>query len=69
VPYFPQDRDRKKRFRLIALEDAQRLTGLELDELLFQTDTQRVTRVDRQGNREELLRVPLDALLDGPAAS
>jgi hypothetical protein len=56
----------KPGFKLIALKDAMRLTGLEPEELLRLTNTQALTRVDENGAREECARIPVELLLARP---
>lgn len=56
----------KSGFKLVAWKDVPRLTGLEPAELLRLTNTQQLTRVDKDGTREELVRVPIELLLDQP---
>ena len=58
---------RKPVFKLIAMKDARRLTGLEPCELLSRPNTQRLTRTDESGAREEFVRVPLELLIEEPA--
>jgi hypothetical protein len=53
VPWY-----RKPGFKLVAVKDVRRLTGLELSELLCRPNTQQLTRVDESGAREEFVRVP-----------
>jgi hypothetical protein len=55
-------------FRLVAMKDVKRLTGLEPGEVLGQTGTQELTRIDERGVREELVRVPVELLLEEPEA-
>jgi hypothetical protein len=57
---------RKPGFKLVATKDAQRLTGLEPSQLLRKPNTQQLTRIDESGSREELIRVPIDLLVDEP---
>ena len=49
--------------KLIALKDVRRLTGLDPVELLGLPDTQRLARIDEEGGREELVRVPIRLLI------
>ena len=51
-------------FRLVALKDVRRLTGLEPAEVLRRPGTQRLTRIDESGAREELVRVPVEVLIE-----
>ena len=53
-------------FKLVAVKDVRRLTGLELSELLCRPNTQQLTRVDESGAREEFVRVPVELLSKGP---
>ena len=57
---------RKPGFKLVAVKDVRRLTGLEPSELLRQKNTQELTRVDESGAREEVLRVPVELLIKEP---
>ena len=59
--------NKKSGFRLVPREDVLRLTGLEPLELLQLSNTQQLTRVDKDGKRVELVRVPIELLLEGPA--
>jgi hypothetical protein len=45
-------------FRLIAMKDVRRLTGLEPAEVLRRLGAQELTRIGESGVREELVRVP-----------
>ena len=58
---------RKPGFKLIAVKDVRRLTGLELSELLSRQNIQRLTRIDESGAREEFVRVPVELLIEEPA--
>lgn len=58
---------RKPGFKLIAVKDVRRLTGLELSELLSRQKIQRLTRIDESGAREEFVRVPVELLIEEPA--
>jgi hypothetical protein len=51
---------RKPGFKLVAVKDVRRLTGLEPSELLRRPNIQQLIRVDESGAREEFLRVPVD---------
>ena len=51
-------------FRLVALKDVRRLTGLEPAEVLRRPGTQQLTRIDESGAREELVRVPVEVLIE-----
>jgi hypothetical protein len=51
-------------FRLVARKDVRRLTGLEPTEILDRPDTQTLTRIDRRGVRQELLRIPVELMID-----
>ncbi len=57
---------RKPGFKLIAVKDVRRLTGLELSELLSRQKIQRLTRIDESGAREEFVRVPVELLIEKP---
>jgi hypothetical protein len=48
--------------RLVAIQDVRRLTGQNAQELLRRADTQLLVRIDKDGRREEMVRVPLDLL-------
>jgi hypothetical protein len=61
VPWY-----RKPGFKLVAVKDVRRLTGLEPSELLRPPNTQQLTRVDESGAREEFLRVPVELLSKEP---
>ena len=56
---------RKPGFKLVAVKDVRRLTGLEPSELRW-PNTQQLTRVDESGAREEFLRVPVELLSKEP---
>ena len=58
---------RKPGFKLVAVKDVRRLTGLELSELLGRQNIQRLTRIDESGGREEFVRVPVELLIEEPA--
>jgi hypothetical protein len=58
---------RKPGFKLVAVKDVRRLTGLELSELLSRQNTQRLTQIDKNGTREEFVRVPVELLIDEAA--
>jgi hypothetical protein len=57
---------RKPGFKLVAVKDVRRLTGLEPSELLRRPNTQQLTRVDESGAREEFVRVPVELLSKEP---
>ena len=57
---------RKPGFKLVAVKEVRRLTGLEPSELLRRTNIQQLTRVDESGTREEFLRVPVELLSKEP---
>ena len=57
----------KAGFKLIAVKDVRRLTGLELWELLSWPSTQQLTRIDESGAREEFVRVPVELLIEEAA--
>lgn len=58
-------RSRKGLFRLVALADAERLTGRSAEELREIHGVQTVTRIYADGSREEALRVPVELVVDG----
>jgi hypothetical protein len=51
-------------FRLVAMKDVRRLTGVEPAEVLRRPDTQELTRIDERGVRENLVRVPVELLIE-----
>jgi hypothetical protein len=51
-------------FRLVAVKDVRRLTGVEPAEVLRRPDTQELTRIDEFGVREDLVRVPVELLIE-----
>lgn len=51
---------------LVALKDIRRLTGLDPKEVLLRRDTQQLVRIDEEGRRIQVLRIPLE-LLEGGA--
>lgn len=62
-------------FRLVAMKDVRRLMGLEPPEvmgrphtqqLMGRPHTQRLTRIDESGAGEELVRVPVELLVEEP---
>jgi hypothetical protein len=60
--------------KLLPLKNVQDETGLDPEDVLRRTDTQRLVRIGGDGTREELVRIPTELLrgpLDtsGPAAS
>ena len=55
---------RRPGFKLVAVKDVRRLTGLELSELLSRQNIQRLTRIDESGAREEFVRVPVELLIE-----
>src|SRR5947199_9467328 len=57
---------KKPGFKLVAVKDVRRLTGLELSELLSRQNTQRLTRIEESGAREEFVRVPVELLIEEP---
>jgi len=57
---------RQPGFKLVAVKDVRRLTGLEPSELLHRTNTQQLTRIDESGAREEFMRVPVELLIERP---
>jgi len=62
VPWY-----RKPGFKLIAVKDVRRLTGLEPWDLLSRPNTQQLARTDESGAREEFVRVPVELLIEEPA--
>ena len=48
------------------MRDVRRLTGLEPTEALRRPGTQELTRIDESGVREELLRVPVELMIEEP---
>ncbi len=48
------------------MKDVRRLTGLEPAEVLRRPGTQQLTRIDESGVREELVRVPVEVLIEEP---
>jgi hypothetical protein len=48
------------------MKDVRRLTGLELAEVLRRPGVQQLTRIDESGAREELVRVPVELLIEEP---
>ena len=67
IPFASVPWHRKPGFKLIAIKDVRRLTGLEPWELLSRPNTQRLTRTDESGAREEFVRVPVELLIEEPA--
>ena len=59
-------RSRKGLFTLVALGDAERLTGHSSQELREMHGVQTVTRIYADGSQEEALRVPTELLLETP---
>jgi hypothetical protein len=57
---------RKPGFKLVAEKDVRHLTGLEPSQLLRRPYTERLTRVDESGAREEFVRVPVELLSKEP---
>jgi hypothetical protein len=57
---------RKPGFKLVAVKDVRRLTGLEPSELLRRPTIEQLTRGDESGAREEVLRVPVELLSREP---
>jgi hypothetical protein len=53
-------------FRLVAMKDVRRQTGLEPAEVLRRPGTQELTRIDESGVREEFVRVPVELLIEEP---
>ena len=48
--------------KLLPLKDVRGETGLDPDEILGRPDTQRLVRIDGDGAREELVRIPVELL-------
>ena len=46
------------------MKDVRRMTGLEPAEVAQRPDTQKLTRIDESGVREELLRVPVELMIE-----
>jgi hypothetical protein len=65
-PYSPGRMPWKRRpgFKLVAVKEVRRLTGLEVSELLRRPNIQQLTRISESGAREELLRVPVELLIE-----
>ena len=61
-------RSRKGLFSLVALADAEALTGHTPDELRRINGVQVVTRIYADGSHEEALRLPVGLLLEARAA-
>ncbi len=57
-------RSRKGLFTLVALADAERVTGLLPEELRRLHGVQAVTRIYADGRREEALRVPSELVVE-----
>ena len=58
---------KKPGYKLVAVKDVQRLTGLELSELLSRQNIQQLTQIDENGAREEFVRVPVELLIEESA--
>lgn len=54
------------RHKLLPLTDVRGVTGLDPDEILCRPDTQRLVRIDGNGTREELIRIPIELLRTQP---
>ena len=67
IPFAGVPWHRKPGFKLVAVKDVRRLTGLELSELLSRQYIQRLTRIDESGAREEFVRIPVELLIEEPA--
>jgi hypothetical protein len=50
------------RHKLLPLKDVRGETGLDPEEILRRPDTQRLVRIDGNGTREELVRIPVELL-------
>ena len=61
VPWY-----RKPGFKLVAVKDVWRMTGLEPSDLLSRPNTQQLTRIDENGVQEEFVRFPVELLLEEP---
>ena len=48
------------------MKDVRRLTGLEPAEVLRRSGTQKLTRIGETGIREELVRIPVELLIEEP---
>jgi hypothetical protein len=60
------------RHKLLLLKNVRGETGLDADEILRRPDTQRLVRIDGNGTREELVRIPIELLrseIDGAEPS
>jgi hypothetical protein len=57
---------KEPRHKLVPLEDVRGVTGLDADEILRLGDTQRLVRIDGNGTREELIRIPIELLNTEP---
>jgi hypothetical protein len=57
---------RRPGFKLVAVKEVRRLTGLEVSELLGRPNIQQLTRISEGGVREELVRVPVELLIEKP---
>lgn len=53
---------KEPRHRLVPLKDVRGVTGLDPDEILLLGDTQQLVRIDGEGTREELIRIPVELL-------
>ena len=66
-------RRNEPKFRLLGLDEACRLTGLDPDELARQPDVERLERRFADGRQEAAVRLPVELLggpnLTGPQAS
>ena len=60
---------KEPRHKLVPLKEVRRETGLDPDEILRLGDTQSLVRIDGNGAREELMRIPIELLrTEQPAA-
>jgi hypothetical protein len=51
------------------MKDVRRLTGLEPAQVLRRSDTQKLASIDESGVREELVRVPVELLIEAGGLS
>jgi len=57
---------KEPRHKLVPVKDVRGVTGLDPDEILRLGDTQRLVRIDGNGTREELIRMPIELLRTQP---
>ena len=60
---------KEPRHKLVPLKEVRGATGLDPDEIMLRGGTQRLVRIDGNGVREELIRIPIELLLTEPAAA